>query len=283
MNLSYKTKKILLILILLIISMAVEIILSPIRGLDFKYSSCIGFIVFFFLFTYIKKKINHILSLEQIFFSLYAGYLLLDLPIRLFKFRECLVSFPDVIMQSSGILCAYITFRFLINKKSKYMPFLIGISICIFMFVKGYSLFIHKLNHGTFTGSVHMKCTLPLTFETPQGEQIILNKKEGYVLLYFWNVHCGACIRSFPDLQKFYEEKPDNIQIFMVYWGKNSRFPKRAADLVSKYNFPTIIATTSTTQFQINGIPTIFLIDLKNEQVIFEGDLEYAKKYIQTL
>lgn len=271
------------VFIIILVTCCVTLLHIPVRAFGMVYSCSIGFVIQFMLYIFLAKKIAGKMSLEGILFSMLLGYLALDLPVRLPDFSNSLISLPDVLMHLGGEICAYIACRF--SAKRKYIPFLIGLCICLFMSVSGYFTYIHYLNFGSFSGKIHVKCPLPLELKKINQEIVRFDSSDEYVVLYFWNEHCGQCIKSFPKLQELYEHSPENVCVYSCYLGKETDFSKQAISYTSGYTFPVLfpLNCNDSIYMQIEVAPTVLIFDLSSGSIIFKGNLKKAEKLIDRL
>mgnify|MGYP000271248070 CR=1 FL=1 len=110
------------------------------------------------------------------------------------------------------------------------------------------------------------------------GNTVTLGEMKGkVVILDFWATWCGPCKSSFPYLQKVYEKYKDNqnVKIFAINsWERQDDYSaqvENAKSFLSKnnYTFPVLIDERNENQFvvitkyEVEGIPTKFIIDKK--------------------
>lgn len=200
-------------------SVLLTLLITPLRGYGYgmKGSSLVGFTLYFIFTVWGIRKSAHSLSSVQITLAIIAGLFLIQLPIRLRFFSSSLVSFPDFVLHFLGILFGF-TFAKLPNLQ-RWLTTSLGFSLAIFMFFRGYDLWLHRLNYGTFSGRVAY--ALPAKFEAFDENKKLITETDfttKVVLLDFWFTRCGACFQKFPKLQRFYEKHKNNkeIQIFAV-------------------------------------------------------------------
>jgi peroxiredoxin len=114
------------------------------------------------------------------------------------------------------------------------------------------------------------------SFRTDKGQVISLSSFRGqkHVLLCFWASWCGACLRSFPFLKKIEEQyRGKGLQVISISIDSDTT---NWSGAVAKYSLPWLqtcdlpayISTSMRTLYQIDWIPTYFLIDK-------EGKLKY--------
>lgn len=100
--------------------------------------------------------------------------------------------------------------------------------------------------------------------KTLDGETVKLSQFKGKkVMLNFWTTWCPPCKAEMPDMQKFYTEEGDKIQILAV----NIDPEYDVAGFVEKMkiNFPILLDEDDKVMnaYQILTIPTTFFIDEK--------------------
>ncbi len=73
-------------------------------------------------------------------------------------------------------------------------------------------------NEKRFSVIFKGKSAPKFTFENHKGEKVSLSDFKGkYVLLDFWNIHCGPCIKQIPYLKKYEEElKASNLEVISI-------------------------------------------------------------------
>ena len=86
-------------------------------------------------------------------------------------------------------------------------------------------------------------------------------RKDKVILLDFWNIHCGPCIKSLPELQKLHDTyKAKGLVVIACAGGDN----KKTKEFLDKhgYNFPAgMVSNQMFLDYAIRGNPSYFLID----------------------
>jgi thiol-disulfide isomerase/thioredoxin len=81
------------------------------------------------------------------------------------------------------------------------------------------------------------------------------------ILLDFWNIHCGPCIKSFPELQKLYDKYEEQGLVVIACAGGNEKETKKFLDK-HEYSFPVGMASYQMhLDYAVRGNPSYFLID----------------------
>mgnify|MGYP003401624728 FL=1 len=149
----------------------------------------------------------------------------------------------------------------------------------IFMFFKGYSMWIHKLNFDTYSGS-YLAEFPEFIADDKNGSRISKASLTGkLVLIDFWHTQCGACFRKFPLLDKISLKHQLNprVKFLALNLPLQTDQPTRAFDMINKrgYSFPVAkLQTTSIIDsLSISFFPTTILVN-EDGRVIFKGSIE---------
>ncbi|MEW9676159.1 redoxin domain-containing protein [Lentibacillus sp. L22] len=121
-----------------------------------------------------------------------------------------------------------------------------------------------------------------IELETLEGQAIKLSDLKGKkVFLNFWATWCPPCKEEMPDLQKFYDEHKDDVEIVAVNLtgteNKESDVPK----FIDKYDytFPIYLDKdlSASNTYTTIGIPTTYFIgtDGKIQQPAKSGPMTY--------
>lgn len=96
------------------------------------------------------------------------------------------------------------------------------------------------------------------------------------VVLDFWATWCGPCLSSFPTLQKVYDKYKENPNVKILTLNTWERVkPEDREQHVknfmekNKYTFPVLFDTDVVSKYEVEGIPTKFIID-QNGRVRFK-------------
>lgn len=109
------------------------------------------------------------------------------------------------------------------------------------------------------------------TLRTPTGSRVKVDQFKGKVIfLNVWATWCGPCRAEMPTIQSLYE-KVDTTKVKFVILSvdRDSDEPKIAKYINQyKYTFPVYRPSgTLTSQLDVPGIPTTFIIDKKGNIV----------------
>jgi len=266
-----------------------EVLLTPIRGyVSFNASTLIGFFLFLFLTYYLITKKEGRASSTKIFIMLTIGFVMTH-NMRFWEFKETLTSLPDALFHLLGIVVGYLFFK--IKNYFKWVVLATASIACIFMYAKGYELWLNKLNFGTFTGQIiEKKLTTEIAFADSTNSIISINHLKGkIVLLDFWNSKCGFCYKKFPVVQNAYDKYKHNpkVNFYSVNFFLNDIDKEGDAFQIIKergHSFPVLICKDIATlkALNITCYPTVLVVNREGE-LVFRGDIEDADKKIEEL
>lgn len=265
------------ITLLIILAAAIELSLTVVRAnMGFSFSMLIGYTIFFFI-AYISIRLIKKISPFLIILSLFLGISAMHLPPRLIDFSGTLVSLPDYVFHVLGLLTAWL--YHIARSWKKWMIAGIGFSVTVLMFFKGYSMWIHKLNFDTYSGSYFAEFP-EFIAEDRNGTRISrdsLTRK--LVLIDFWHTQCATCFRKFPLLDEIYSKHRLNprVKFFAFNLPLQTDQPTRAFDMIHKrgYSFPVAKLQTISLidSLSISSFPTTILLN-EDGRVIFKGSIE---------
>jgi thiol-disulfide isomerase/thioredoxin len=145
---------------------------------------------------------------------------------------------------------------------------------------------LEKMKTDILASRIKDKPAIDFTLKDLKGVSVSLASTKGKVTIVdFWATWCGPCKSSFPYLQKVYNKYKDNPNVqFLALNTWESKFKDYASKLANatkfiednKYTFPVLIDEGSVIdQYEVDGIPTQFLIDKKGnigfKNVGFDG------------
>ena len=141
------------------------------------------------------------------------------------------------------------------------------------------------------TGVVVPEVVGNISFQTKEGDTVTLENFKGkYLLVDCWYTHCGICYREFPKVQALAEEyKNENIEFIFLHsrlenegetFAKgDSIFIKREISLPC---FSINYKNENLKTLQVFAYPTVLIFD-KESNLIFRGNIKFAKKYLKRL
>ncbi len=267
------------ITLLIILATAIELSLTIVRvDMGLTFSLLIGFTIFFFI-AYILMRLIKKLTPFFIILSLFLGMSAMYLPPRLIDFNGTLISLPDYVFHVLALLTAWIFH--IAGSWKKWVIAGVGFSVTLFMFFRGYSMWIHKLNFGTYSGS-YIAPFPDFVAEEKNGNRISNDSLKGkLVLIDLWHTQCAACFRKFPLLDKVYlnHRLHPRVKFYALNLPLQTDQPTRAFDVIDKrgYSFPVAKLQTKSIidSLSISFFPTTILVN-EIGQVIFKGSIENA-------
>jgi thiol-disulfide isomerase/thioredoxin len=255
----------------------------PLRSRDlggFPVSSLVGFISYTYLAFFCFKKFQSKISTIHIFLFLFIGLWLFELPFRVLDFQKTIISLPDMLVKSLGVVSGYLYWK--IKSPFDVLILLIGCLFAVFMYFQGWDYWGHYRSFGTFTGKVTAYELQP--FEGINEKNTQINNKtieNKIVLLDFWHTKCGVCFEKFPQLQAFYDKyKNDNsITVFAVDKPLEEDKEKSAFKVIEEegYSFPVFLPNDEELpeKFGVTVYPTTYVIN-KQGNVVYKGRIEGA-------
>lgn len=102
------------------------------------------------------------------------------------------------------------------------------------------------------------------SLEGPQFNSQVFNGKP--TIVFFWAPWCSVCKVSMPNLQSFYEENGNDINVVSIALSYTSK--QEVVDIVEKQSltFTTLLGNEKTaTDYKIKGFPTYYILDAKGK------------------
>ena len=263
---------------------------APLRMVSLKACAVVTFILFFFFQYFISKKYQEILNKEFLLFFSLIGASLLQVPLRLWMWYSYLVSLPDFLFHLFGIVLGYLFYKS--NKIIRVNILAFSFLCCLFLYFKGYDMWLHKLNFETFTGKIENTQNYDFDFQTNSGDTLSLSDFKGkYLLLDCWYTYCGVCYKKMPNVQQLYDNFRQNpeVSIYAMHsFIKND--PEdyiTGSEILEKrgFRFPCLsidIDNPVLKELGVNAYPTVLIFD-KESNLIFRGSIENASICIKKL
>ncbi|HZH62086.1 MAG TPA: TlpA disulfide reductase family protein [Metabacillus sp.] len=129
------------------------------------------------------------------------------------------------------------------------------------------------------------------TLETNKNQTIHLQDLKGkMVVLNFWTTWCTYCQEELAELQTFYEEKGDGVELIAVNLTASEQSKQGVLHFIDKSNIPFIVPMDVkgevAKQYKIIGLPTTFIIDKKGKikkKILGPITAELLHQYIDQL
>jgi len=187
--------------LIVLYALLIELITAPFRMLSFMSCSVITFVLYFIFVYIISKKFSSQLKESYILSASLLGCSIIILPLHIMDFSNTLISFPDFLFHLFGIVMGYSFFKS--SKLFKTIIILFSLSCCIFLYFKGYMMWIHKVYYGTFSGKIERTDVPDFQFADEKGKLISIHDFSGkYTIVDCWYTGCGVCFREFPIFDK---------------------------------------------------------------------------------
>lgn len=219
------------------------------------------------------------------------GVSIIEIILRIRNFSSTFISFPNLVIWWLGILSGYIL-TFIPQKLFRISFIIATITTAYWLSIPGYSMFLHHLNFGTFTGTIHEKVAYTTLFHNSKGNKVnLMSSNHSYLILDFWHSYCGVCFQDFPEVQKLYDEinKHPQLSLYSIHCympDKGENF-KTGQEILSekKYTFPTLsldIKDKTLDSLRVKHFPTVLIIDSCNN-IIHRGNIESTVNKIQEI
>lgn len=254
--------------------------------IGFPLSSLIGFVVYTILTAVCLYKFKAKLPPKYILLAIWLGVGLFETSYRCISFESSLVSLPNTLLWWLGILCGYLYWK-ISRRWLKAVVVVIPFIFTLWMSYYGYSMWIHKLNFGTFTGKVERTVTSDYSLFDDRDEEIRLSQFKGkYVVLDFWSKYCGLCYGEMPTVENFYNRYKQNPDILIagVFACKQEDDRREGAFILKNegYTYPTFSTNFDSSilkGFGIKSYPAVVILSPDGEMIYF-GRIEGAVKLI---
>jgi thiol-disulfide isomerase/thioredoxin len=100
------------------------------------------------------------------------------------------------------------------------------------------------------------------------SNKYVLNELKGKVVVVnFWNIGCGPCVKEMPDLNKVVAKYKDNKNVIFLAFTGDSKENLTKFFEKKKFDYKIAIVKGLGQKYGVNGIPTHFIID-KNGNII---------------
>jgi len=106
------------------------------------------------------------------------------------------------------------------------------------------------------------------TLETNSNKSIRLEDLKGkIVVMNFWTTWCTYCQEEISELQTFYKEKGEDVELIAVNLTSSEQSKQGVLQFINQSNIPFIVPMDVNGEvakkYNIIGIPTTFIIDKK--------------------
>ncbi|WP_316843908.1 TlpA disulfide reductase family protein [Pedobacter psychrodurus] len=274
-------------ILVVILSIILEMAISPLRLFGLGYSTVIGLFCYFIFVLLIWRLNKSKLPVKGIAFHAAMGILLIQLPIRVFSFSTSLSTLPDMLFHILGTVTAYI---YICSLRTGKIAVLISSFLITFWMVKfGYPLWQNLMNYNSLDGKVSESNKMTVTGYERNGALLTTTElKSDYIMLDYWFSGCKPCFDEFPKFQKAYDNPryKGRVNIMAVNIPMKSDTINQAFQALESrnYTFKNIIEkkTNNAGLVEVKICPTTIILD-RNRRIIFMGELKNAEKYLEEL
>ncbi|MEJ8802933.1 TlpA family protein disulfide reductase [Pontibacter sp. H249] len=265
------------IVLLFVFSTIAMFALTPLGmyGHQYKFSAVT---ILYFLFTwYFLCKAANLQEKVWVIILILLPPAALYLPAHLINFENTQKSIPSSAAHFIGISAGA-----LVSMSGR--PLKIGLVtlvllLCVWTTSKGYDLWLHKLNFGTFTGSVSEQSP-HFSLSDSEGNVVTnSNFNEKLVVMDFWTTSCGICFKKFPVLQEKVQAYKDHPQI--EFYAVNIPIPRDTLGQGQRtienlgYSFPNFFASgvEVAKAFGVQYYPTVLILK-DGKEIVYRGNIE---------
>lgn len=279
-------KKVIIFCLVVLTSVLLYILLSPLRVIDIRLSIAVQSIVYS-LFTYLSLRKRKDYSAVLVVTAIFLGVCAIDFPLRILNWKGSLFSILPTICSMAGILIAYLYYQY--RLKSVLVIFaLIGL-YCISY---GQWQLSNYISYGHISPYVHISNGIgdAIVYTSMNDSTRLKDLEHKYIVLDFWNSSCGHCYKAFPIFQKLYDQYKQRNDVFIgsvfVKRKKNETYDTGDSILTKKnYTFPTFATEPKSAFFQKSGVrvfPTILILNEKRD-IIYQGNLDSARDKLEDI
>lgn len=186
-------KKVIIFCLVVLTSVLLYILLSPLRVIDIRLSIAVQSIVYS-LFTYLSLRKRKYYSAVLVVTAILLGVCAIDFPLRILNWKGSLLSILSTICSMAGILIAYLYYQY--RLKSVLVIFaLIGL-YCISY---GQWQLLNYVNYGHISPYVHISNGIgdAIVYTSVNDSTRLKDLEHKYIVLDFWNSSCGHCYKAF--------------------------------------------------------------------------------------
>ncbi|MDQ3799511.1 MAG: TlpA family protein disulfide reductase [Acidobacteriota bacterium] len=271
---------------ILIVLFLMMVVIAQLTG-SINYNSLVSFFACFFFTVYCIRKFGREQSEARIFVVILAARLLIESYTIYLFFVESVSGLPYFVMHLMAIASGFLYLR--LKSPWRILPVLLASGFTLFMFFQGWHYWIHKSQHGTFTGRVSY--SLPARFEAfdESGKLITEQDFNGkIVLLDFWHTRCGYCFVKFPQLERAYQTYGNDPSVMILAVNKpiEDDKPNQAFEMIREegHSFPVVITKDAemSEKFGVFRFPAAFVIN-QTGTIVYRGDIEGAVKMVEEL
>ncbi|HLM03034.1 MAG TPA: TlpA disulfide reductase family protein [Pyrinomonadaceae bacterium] len=271
---------------ILIVLFLMLVVIAQLTG-SINYNSLVSFFACFLFTVYCLKKFGKEQSTAKIFGIILAARILIDSYTFYLWFAESVSGLPYFVMHLLAIASGFLYLR--LKSPFHLLPILLASFFTLFMFFQGWHYWIHRAQHGTFTGRVSY--SLPAGFEAfDEGGKLVTEQDFNgkIVLLDFWHTRCGYCFAKFPQVEKAYQAYKNDSSVMILAVNKPLEVDKsnQAFEIIREegHSFPVVITKDAdmSEKFGVFRFPAAFVIN-QTGVIVYRGDIEGAVGTVEEL
>lgn len=279
-------KKVIIFCLVVLTSVLLYILLSPLRVIDIRLSIAVQSIVYSLL-TYLSLRKRKDYSAVLVVTAIFLGVCAIDFPLRILNWKGSLLSILSTICSMAGILIAYLYYQYRLKS-------VLGIYALIGLYCISYGQWqlLNYVNYGHVSPYVHISNGIgdAIVYTSVNDSTRLKDLEHKYIVLDFWNSSCGHCYKAFPTFQKLYDQYKQRNDVFIggvfVKRKKNETYDTGDSILTKKnYTFPTFATEPKSAFFQESGVrvfPTILILNEKRD-IIYQGNLDSARDKLEDI
>lgn len=222
-----------------------------------------------FIFTNYLLKINPFKKM---------GLFLIFFPFLLLTFTICYGLYMKLTMPGILDYIMYLlstSFGILIYKSLNKKIILIIYSIIYLLLIYNYSNLM-ELYYSTKEQNINVNKFAPiLNLEDKNGEKLIIKNENKVLVIDFWSLSCGNCIKSFPKFEKVKNDfkNDDEVEFISINIYQSKNEIEKSEEIISEYTFKNFYSDKSLfKKLNFNSVPNYMIIG-KDNKIKYFGHL----------
>lgn len=212
-----------------------------------------------------------------------------ELVIRMFSFKDTLLSLPDPLFKIAAIILSWIVFRPGRSSATRIMTTILFFLLTIWFSFFGWPYWMNYAKHGTIDGREFQHINSEIIVQDSSGESRNLKSLyKHYILLDFWHKRCGVCYRVMPEIEKLYERFKDNdkVKVYSVFCRtEGDRYNTGDSIVRSRgYDFPVVSIDYEKNDSLMKKMGVVlfpqFIIMDNDNNIVFHGSIPLAEKFL---
>ena len=278
-------------LVIFLFVLLLVILTTFVRSYDLMADIPVSFVVFgCFLLGYLKKtnSVNplHTLVIQVIsLLLLYALGTVIDQAAVGEGYHFFEVGFPNFLSAILGSVCGYLLYT---KRRLIVVIYMLVAGGAMYMYVNSWKYnWFNFVTNNSFTGQENEPLPpIGLGYNQNADTFDLSDFDKKVTLIDFWNSGCGYCFEEFPQIEQLHKQYMENdaIQVISVNIPLKRDSENQAFEMIDKWGYTFKVYKGSediAKQYNIDGYPTIILV--KDNKIVFRGNLALAKRYLATL